>query len=273
MIRRASIWIGLLGIVLVILGLVVWVFPRNYFSVELLRLDDNLGIRVPGYVGNQVKDISIRWVYFVPQNKTEISYQNWKSVLEDASVKLSKFYELQLNNKIRIYNQVTDHAVIGHFSHVFYDTFDTNKGNPQALLSISKELSERNYEFNHWEGTSPFKVWVVVYEGVGASATQILNSEYNLLATSTLDTVFVTNLDEAFVLVSRSYFTDKANLRVGMSVLAHEFGHVLGLPDNYNLETGKSVDDDIMGSGRFDPIESAFLSEDSKSKLGIGGMR
>ena len=88
-------------------------------------------------------------------------------------------------------------------------------------------------------------VIVIIYEGIGASGS------------------------ENVALLSRIFLTDSQYSATAATLLAHEFYHTLGLPDAYDIITAVPFSQDIMGLGRFKPIEKTYLDKDNLIQLGL----
>ena len=86
---------------------------------------------------------------------------------------------------------------------------------------------------------------MVMYEGVGASGGGDI------------------------ALVSRVFLSDPAYQTYGNTFWVHEFYHTLGLLDGYDIETGISTTEDIMGLGRFQTLSHTYLSAASLAQLGL----
>lgn len=210
-----------------------------------------------------LSDINIKAFYFIPNDKQTLLDGNWQAKLAKALSDLRQFYSFQLHQAVKITFEIYPQPIIGQHEALVYDGADTARGNPNALLSIREELLNRQSSFIE-TGQEDYGVIAVLYEGVGSSATLIKNSRIEAE-----DTFIISDDGPPAFLVSRYFLSDSAYKDYGTSIFAHEFGHTLGLPDAYNLTTNQPLSDDIMGAGRFRPIQFSYLSMEAKKLLGL----
>jgi len=225
--------------------------------------------------------IKIFAVYFVPRDKTEFTKEAWGKPIEAALEDLKKFHFLQLAGLSDIDYAIYPKPVIGLKEGIEYDTETTQGGNPRALLNISEELENRIFKpdgdlfmrafVERKEGEYP--VLAIIYEGVGAMGGIVHESELedkreiakeagvpeeliHIVDIKSVDGFFLTNI----------FFLENKN-----SVFTHEFYHTLGIPDAYetpgfyDIPLGK----DVMGAGRFGPIEKTYIEKNTLQQLGI----
>ena len=229
-----------------------------------------------------IENIHISAIYFVPKNKNPAD--NWKNTMEAGLIKLREFHELQFQRRSKISYEIFPEPVIGEKDSLFYDTTSTDRGNPQALINASNEIERRVFAnagdlFNVNFGRDiddVYPVLFIMYEGVGASGGIINESEEETAAgiaerlNLSESVIFVVDVksSDGFFLVNRE-IVDGTHGPNGQSVLAHEFYHTLGLPDEYSLENGVAESPDIMGLGRFKPVENTYLSRELLAGLGL----
>lgn len=206
-----------------------------------------------------LNQIQVVGVYFVPRDRNNSQMSNWQEVLEKSLEELQRFHELQLQNSSSLTYKIYSSPIIGREKGRFYDTDDTNRGNPEALRRAATEIEERlltpvgdlwDKSFASLQTPSTtYRVLVILYEGVGASGA----------------------VGEPAALISRQYFTKSEYQTIGSSILAHEFYHTLGLPDDYEIPTAVPASSDIMGMsiGRFRPLNKTYLSRETLSHLGL----
>jgi hypothetical protein len=221
----------------------------------------------------QIKTVKIKAFYFVPSQTAPEDQGLWKSQLGDGLKQTARFYGLQLDNALNISWDIYPEAVIGEQPKDFYDTPDTNNGNPHALISIREELLRRffsqpktDFDRNFAKAApNEYEVMAIFYEGLGSSATLIAPNP-----SAGQDVIALSDGQPPAFLVSRYFFTASSYQDYYGSIFAHEFGHILGLSDSFNLDNGQVQDSDIMGSGRFRPLAITYLSLENKQKLGLG---
>lgn len=276
-------------IILALLG-IAGALASLYFWVGSPRLHEYAGLdfsrpHVFGDSQKTVDRIRISAVYFVPKDKQKDMSAEWRELLDENFKKLQAFHALQFQERSAISFAVYPEPVIGLEEHLFYDTTDTNRGNPKALLNVSEELEERLfssegdlYRHDFWQkGAGGYPALFILYEGVGAIGGIIAESERESVADiarelglpeSVIFKVGVKAVD-GFFLLSRTFLADPEYRAFGASLLAHEFYHTLGIPDAYDQDTGKPESADIMGLGRYRPIEKTYVRREVVRALGL----
>ena len=219
-----------------------------------------------------ISHITIKAFYFVPKNLEDELDGSWQEALDKVLLETKQFYDFQLQQRSNIVYEIYPQPIIGLASSKEYDGKDTGHGNPNALLAIQKELNERVFDSKGDLYQKPFSeiepeeysIISILYEGVGASAMM-----YKTSSGFASDAVNAADKTIPAFLVSRYFLSSKNYSDFGDSIFAHEMGHMLGLPDGYDPQTGDTVSEDIMGAGRFRPLKFTYLSAQAKIKLGI----
>lgn len=239
---------------------------------------DEIRPHLYGFPEVDISKTRIKAVYAVPKNKTDFVYADWKSVLEEALGKSKKFHGIQFRGKSALNYDVYPDPVFLLNEAPFYDSNETNFGNPRALINIGEEIEKRIFqedgdlysgEFSEFK-TGEYSVLTILYEGVGAAGGIIQESEFEtpeeIAASIGLDMrhIFVVDIKsvDGFSLLSRSFLTEQETKFYGESLFYHEFAHVLGFPDQYDRY-------DIMGAGRLKPIEQAYLDRHLLQGVGV----
>lgn len=276
-------------LIFVLLG-IAGALASLYFLVGNPNLHEYAGLALakPHLFGDSqrsIERIKIAAVYFVPNDRRGGIVAEWRDLLEENLKKMQVFHALQFQGRSEISFAVYPEPVIGQDGHLAYDTADTNRGNPKALLNVSEELEERVFSlggdlhrsdfWNKEEGAYP--VLFILYEGVGAVGGVIAESERESVADIARElglpesVVFRVNVKsvDGFFLLSRTFLADLEYRLVGASLLSHEFYHTLGASDGYEQNTGKQTSSDLMGLGRYRPIERAYLQRETLRALGI----
>ena len=200
-----------------------------------------------------IKAIRIRAVYFVPRDREIWSAGNWREIFESKLDALVQFHDFQFRGRSGIVYEVYDQPVIGQFDHILYDSDTTQFGNPNALRSAAVELESRllNSEGDLYDSQyatsvpGEYDLLYIMYEGVGASGSD----------------------NVAFI--SRVFLTEKEYESHGASFFAHEFYHTLGVPEGYEIPSSISLTNDVMGYGRYRPLERTHLSAETLSHMGF----
>lgn len=219
-----------------------------------------------------ISAISIRAVYFVPNDAVAMSSPTWKTDIETSLQQVRNFYVKQLPDTPFVYT-IFPQVVIGEQERAYYDGreegFKTSGGNPIALQRVKEELDARMLStggdlyapgFVSSEQET-FTITVIIYEGVGASA-QVLSSSVSSLMIG----------DNPAILLARAFLSSPSYADYGVTLFAHELGHGLGLMHGHDNETQESTvvtSNDIMGLGRFRPLDRTYLSKENKQSLGF----
>lgn len=232
-----------------------------------------------------ILNIKVAAFYFVPQNKIGEISDDWLEVLMVSLEKLKEFHSVQFQQRSGVEYEIYPKPVIGLKDSIEYDTESTQAGNPQALLKISQELESRVFKgngdlynpslFNARAGDFP--VLAIIYEGVGAVGGLIYDSDLKTrkeiakefdLAEDIIHIVDIEHFD-GFFLVNREFLSREEYKDFGVSIFSHEFYHTLGIPDQYKEYKSIPTSQDIMGSGRFRPIEKTYINRETLKNLGF----
>ena len=192
-----------------------------------------------------IKEILLTVYYFVPSNKLDDAADtSWKEPMIQTLEDLKRFHDMQFEGQSHLSFVIHPTSIVGKQSNIFYDSTDTTRGNPHAIVSIAEELKDMEITTN--AGPDVYHVTYIVYDGVGASG-----------------------MNHA-ALINRRFLTDSAYEQVRESLIAHEFYHSLGIPDGYDISTGTSTTSDLMGHGRTTrDLKSNFLENSTLAHFGL----
>lgn len=216
-----------------------------------------------GEEAQSIARIHITAFYFVPKNKTDTLFLEWKSILKKNLDDLVRFHDQQLQGASSLEYEIYPVPIIGREDNLAYDTELTQHGNPEALRHIVPEIESRIFDSTGDLYRSDLKipeanmyhVYVILYEGVGAIG------------------------GGNAALLNRKFLSDTEWEAVDGSLLAHEFYHTLGLPDEYTipedvpveytLAKEKPISASVMGLGRYRPIRQTFIGSRLLAELGL----
>ena len=272
--------------ILAVIALIFASLAAIYFFVGTsnIYIEEFAEAGSPHVYANSEKSISaikIFAVYFVPKNKTEFNSEAWGKSIEDTLDNLQKFHKLQFTGLSKIDYAIYPRPVIGLKESIEYDTENTQGGNQQGLLNIAQEIENRIFkpdgdlfdgEFAQHEA-SEYPVLAIIYEGVGAIGGIVHESELEDrgeiakevgVPEELIHIVDIKSVDGFFL--SNIFFLENSN-----SVFAHEFYHTIGIPDAYNTPGFYDIPlgQDLMGAGRFRPIEKTYIEKDTLQNLGV----
>ena len=281
--RRYSYLIAACGI----LALAVIIPLEFYFWFVAPKVEPLPGVQVlhPHFFGNpavQLDKIRLKAVYVVPQGKT--AWPDWKNIFEKALQDDAKFHALQFRNASQISFDIFSEPVFLENSAVYYDSNDTNGGNPRGLIAIAQELETRllspdgDLYSSEFVGKNPneYTVLGILYEGVGAVGGTVYesgtSSSQKIIKSSKLPETIIANarikdLNNLFLL-NRKFLTDMPYNAYGSTLLYHEFAHTIGLPDAYD-EHNAILSGDIMGGSRTEPISTTYIGDATLRMLGV----
>lgn len=191
-----------------------------------------------------IERIKIKAVYFVPKERRGNIFTGWSSVLPPALEEMGRFHTLQFRSRSKISYEIHPEVIIGEKSASFYDSPETRKGNPFAAKRIDEETTRRLPDFFRAE-PGEFLSKIYIYEGVGASA--------------------VGNA----IIFSRDFLSQSSYESTHSSILYHELGHTLGMPEGYDVETNIPSTFDVMGEGRFKPLRITYIADGTKAAMGL----
>lgn len=191
-----------------------------------------------------INKIKLKVFYAVPKDRIGELDPNFVSVTTPVLEEAVSFHKIQFRGLSSLDYEIYPEPIILTEDHTYYDTENTNRGNPEALRRIVPEIENRVPDFLV-KSRDEFPVIGIIYEGVGASGAE-----------------------EAFIL-SRSFLTKPEYEIFRSSLLYHEFGHTLGLPDEYDTTTNSPFSEDIMGSGRRKSLKANYIKRDLLRNMGV----
>ena len=196
--------------------------------------------------------IHITAFYFVPNDKRQLTDENWRRQLGSAMDTLVDFHMVTFGGKSRISYNIYPSPIIGEEESISYNTAITERGNPEGLRNVSREIERRVLATGgdlYLPISSPppgsYHVLYIMYEGSGASGS------------------------ENVAFINRSYLSLPRFADVGLSTFVHEFYHTIGLVDAYAETSGWPLSQDIMGVGREGSLQYSYIEPAVLKKLGL----
>lgn len=212
-----------------------------------------------------INEIHLTGIYFVPQDRQNNQLESWQEDLRSSLAELKQFHDLQFQGYSDLTIDIYPNPIIGRQDSIYYDTDNTNQGNPQALRNVSVEIQERVFspEGDYWNSDdkkivqpNAYRTVLILYEGVGASGA----------------------IGEPTALISSYYFKNENTRNKGNVFLAHEFYHTLGLPEGYAVrkiqtpyaaEIESLTSSDIMGAGRHQTLDKTYIDRQTLTHMGF----
>lgn len=253
----------LFALILVFTGLGAIYFWVGVPKVYREKFPDKPKLHLYKNPGQSIVEIKAAVFYFLPANKAVPFAENWGEIIENNLEKLKRFHSAQFLGLSKFEYEVYPEPVIGEMDNIVYDTDVTQHGNPEALRSIALEIEGRIFDANGdlfkrdfladcrlfggelKSQSGAYCAIIIIYEGVGAAGS------------------------ENAALLSRIFLSDSQYESIAPTLLAHEFYHTLGIPDAYDIPNAIPFSEDIMGLGRFKPIDKSYISKDSLVQLGL----
>lgn len=275
MLEKIIIYLSL--ILIILLGVfLVWYFSRGgiVFDVlifnkqpqkkeaELYRYDDE---RI------SLNKILVRAFYLVAQDKKDSIIPDWQKVLGVSLGKTCDFYELQftfnMEMDFEIYPQVIySKQKAEYFTDLIVQDYQREIVQPHSksktLEEVVKEAEEKIKDDGEWEvSLERIDDAYVVNLFVITLGTPVIRVEDGL----------VLGLDDETnnALVFSEALTDKDFKDFYDSVISHEIGHSLGIPEFYTYSGNEVRSYGVMGSGFSRKLQHNYLEYEIKEKMGL----
>lgn len=201
-----------------------------------------------------IRNLDLFVFYAVPKDQTAHDYEEVREKLDTLLKDAAVFHQTQFLGKSLLSYKIYPGALSLKNNSIFYDTDNTSRGNPRALERATLELEARVFEptgdlynpnFIGLSAPNAYRMIAIIYEGLGASGT------------------------EGSLLLSRDFVTRDEYSLIGSALFYHEFGHAVGLPEGYDIMTNIPFTNDIMGSGRREPLTTNHIDPKSLKAMGV----
>ncbi|BCX15243.1 MAG: hypothetical protein KatS3mg097_135 [Candidatus Parcubacteria bacterium] len=210
-----------------------------------------------------LKHINLYAIYVVAADKKNEIKNNWQQLIEKSLQKISAFHQNQFRNlshlEYKIYKQP---IIIENIDTMNNKGFDVTSL-PEFFKIIEKIDKEMPLDFIT-NKNDIYKILVIFYEGENTAFGSAIVDKENIAEKYQQSSRIITTTIENFngvALISNDYL----NKPYGESILYHEIAHTLGIPDFYKDNQELSLD--IMGNGRFIPLEINYLDYEIIKKM------
>ncbi|MBP7653698.1 M6 family metalloprotease domain-containing protein [Candidatus Dependentiae bacterium] len=178
-----------------------------------------------------------------PSQYNKTYYDN--VIFNTSSNSLSNYYKECSYNKFNlsgsaadIYGPFTSSRTMEYYGSDGSD-IDNRYASINSMIQEVVELAESSVNFSNYDSNGDGKVdhLIVIHAGGNQAVSKVSNDiwSHNWFINGFLESAYQT--DDGVDIVTYSTFEEDASL----GMMAHEFGHDLGLPDLYNTHTGNSV--------------------------------
>lgn len=209
-----------------------------------------------------LSSIKLYALYVVPQFKKNQLKNDWQKLIKEALDKAKSFHQVQFRNLSKIdYEIHPQPIVLENIPETDKIGFDSSEMSIllKMIENLEKELSPKLTDLKN----NSYKILVIFYEGEGAFGAAITEKSdllKNYKGSANILPTAIENFN-GLAFVSIDYLTKP----YGESILYHEIAHALGIPDGYQNDKDLSLD--IMGNGRFLPLEINYLNHETINKM------
>lgn len=207
-------------------------------------------------------------VFYVVSKET--SDNNWFEVLKTNLEKIKTFHSLQFKKLSNLEYKIYPQPLILDIENLSF-TEDISQNNIIKALKIAEEvenfiIQQKIDKDFYLFPDDVYNVLVIIYEGAGLYGGLIADAKISFLERNIIQETTLHKF-QGFVFISKDYLIKNEFKKIGATLLYHELAHTFGIPDKYNQKTFFSLD--IMGRGRFEPLENNYLEHQILSKMSI----
>lgn len=208
----------------------------------------------------KLSNIKLYAIYALPQTKKNQLKNNWQNLIKEALNKAKLFHQIQFRNRSKIDYEIYPQIIVldDTPSQIGFDSLKLSEF-LKIVENIEKKLVRELLKLKD----DSYKILVIFYEGEGAFGA-VITDKSDLLNKYKSSLNVVTTTIENFngiAFISLDYL----NKPYGESILYHEIAHTFGIPDAY--QNNKDFSLDIMGNGRFLPLEINYLDYETINKM------
>lgn len=236
----------------VVVGIVLALLLFGVFVVRVILFSRGEELFFPSqkihYYGNpsrSVEQIRIKAVYMAPSEQ-DIA-DGWYAALQSSLAHISRFHQLQFLGKSSIVFDIYPEPLVADIARGPKKTV-LPKTALDTLRGVLKErINSSPDNFSGFIQSSPNEFVVTLF---------LVETEESYAQENSL--VF-----------SRRALTNEIYLRSGDALLYHAFAQTLGIPVSYDSERGTAISEDVMGYGKFRPLELNYIGTAVTRRMGL----
>lgn len=206
-----------------------------------------------------ISQVFIRAYYFVPKDRGDFIINDWQKVFSRSLENISAFFEFQFVDNMIMDFEVYPEIIYSNRTADYFEDLIKQDYSEEIKQSHSKSLT-----LEEISGELQEKINIQKKQGdfylVNLFFLSLDKNENNIPGFS----------DEGNnCLVMADVFSEEEIISFHESIIAHEIVHSLGVPDFYSYTSDQIESYDLMGNGYFRRLESNYLDDEIKRKMGL----
>ena len=230
----------------------------------------DLKIHSYGNPEESANQVLVRVYYcLLPDNKS-LAAEDWKKTLSQTMAEVGEFYHLQFSNEMEvnfeIYPELIQMATSSsYFTQLLIDDFKKELAEPhsksQTMKAVVSQVEDKIANETKWQLDQRRidKAYVINLFVLGIDIKKL--QEQGIVIGG------LTDEDSNNSLVFASGFSDDEHKAYYGSVVAHEIGHSLRIPEFYSYTNNEIESAGIMGGGYSKPLKDNYLEIQIKEKM------
>lgn len=242
----------------------------NIFSSGARVNKENSSIHLYGDKRVPLNMVLVRTYYVVAKDEKGFIIKNWQVLFRETLTKVRQFYEFQFAGDMKMGFKIYPHIIYSernadYFRDLAVKDYEKELASPhsQSLLlkNIAEELKTKMNDSNkEWDLSTK------TGDGVYVVNLIILAAGNNLPETRNGEVLGLNNEANSSLVFSAIFTNSKFEKCYG-SVIAHEIGHGLGIPEFYVFYNDKVKTSGVMGEGLTRKLEHNYLDSQIKEKM------